>query len=368
MQVLIELPQWSEMEALGGPEKALFRPVCGVPLLARIIKTAIRNEKATSFFMARPPELPRGWLKKRLRSCLAPDLVDRLLIIENDKNRTLAAIFEKHHACRLWNDIAGVQVDSDQSAARAEREMVRGSGKSTDGIFSRFNRRLCRPAVLLLCRTSITPNMISFAGLIICFMSALSFSLGHWSAYAMGGILFFLAGLCDEMDGMLARLIFKESAFGCWFESFADQAGYVLVFGGMTVGLWRQMGTLWAVLGGLFIFGCLISVLITSSQRKRATAADRPQEFLANYYRAMEADSGNWISKRARQVQFLMKKSAIMHEILFFSLLGLLPLLLASGALAANLVWILALYFDKRFFRPKETVLRLTEANGTRAA
>jgi hypothetical protein len=34
-----------------------------------------------------------------------------------------------------------------------------------------------------------------------------------------------------------------------------------------------------------------------------------------------------------------------------FSLLGLLPVMMRIAAIAANLTWILALYFKRRFFR-----------------
>ena len=38
----------------------------------------------------------------------------------------------------------------------------------------------------------------------------------------LGAVLFYVAGLFDEMDGMLARLKFAESPRGTWLEGFAD--------------------------------------------------------------------------------------------------------------------------------------------------
>ncbi len=128
MQALIELPRWREIKVLGGPEKALFRPVCCLPLLVQVIVAAMRNEKAGCFFIAHPPELDWAWFKDRLRFWLGPEVLGRFFIIENDENRTLAAIFEKRYVCLPWNHVAGIQVDSDESAACAEHELVCHSG------------------------------------------------------------------------------------------------------------------------------------------------------------------------------------------------------------------------------------------------
>ncbi len=117
-----------------------------------------------------------------------------------------------------------------------EAELVRGSGKATDGIYSRFNRRLCRPAVRWLSHTPATPNAVTFAGLAVAVLAGLCFAQGTWLWGVAGAALFFVSGLFDEIDGMLARLTFQESAFGCWLETMVDYATYLIVFAGMTVG------------------------------------------------------------------------------------------------------------------------------------
>jgi hypothetical protein len=65
MQVLISLPGMDKIEALGGVEPALFRTVCGIPLLARVIATASRSG-GTEVLLLYPKALPES----RLKACL----------------------------------------------------------------------------------------------------------------------------------------------------------------------------------------------------------------------------------------------------------------------------------------------------------
>jgi hypothetical protein len=105
-------------------------------------------------------------------------------------------------------DIKGVRVTSPESIARAERFLVAHSGKVLDGIHTTFNRRLCRPFVRLLSHTSITPNAVTFGGVLISVLSAIAFAHGGYLYSVLGALLFYIAGLFDEMDGMLARIKF----------------------------------------------------------------------------------------------------------------------------------------------------------------
>src|SRR5260370_23058909 len=107
-----------------------------------------------------------------------------------------------------------VPITSRTDVGRAERFLVAHSGKPLDGIYSKFNRLLCRPVVRLLTHTGVTPNLVTVGGLVVAIVAALLFARGSYPYYVGGALLFFLSGLVDEMDGMLARITFTESAFG----------------------------------------------------------------------------------------------------------------------------------------------------------
>ena len=112
----------------------------------------------------------------------------------------------------------------------AERSLAANSGKPLDGIYTSFNRRLCRPFVRLLSHTRVTPNPLSFGGLLVAIVAGLLFARGSYVNDVRGALLFFVSGLFDEMDGMLARIKFRESAFGTWLEGFVDNGTYLVVF------------------------------------------------------------------------------------------------------------------------------------------
>jgi phosphatidylglycerophosphate synthase len=202
----------------------------------------------------------------------------------------------------------------------------------------------------LLSHTNITPNEVTFAGVLVSIFSAIAFARGSYWWYLLGAFLFYLAGLFDEMDGMLARVKLAESPRGTWLEGFADNLSYLLLFGGITIGLTRQYGRAASLMGLAFLVGAALAVVTTSLQRRRATAPDRPQDYLGNFYRLLEKDSGNWISRVVRQVQAFQKRGVAIHYIVLFTVIGALPLLFFLATLGAHLTWILTLYFNHRLF------------------
>jgi phosphatidylglycerophosphate synthase len=252
----------------------------------------------------------------------------------------------------IHSEAPGWPVYSLHTAQQAEHGLVRRSGKEWDGIHSRFNRRLCWPLVRWLSKTSITPNMVTFSGLPIAMLCGYWFSQGHWGAYVVGALLYFATVLVDEIDGMLARVTFRESAFGCWLESFVDYATYVPLFAGMTLGLTRQFGSRWMALGLLLLFGTAMTCWVAVRHRKVATSPDRPDQYLPRYYRLLENDSVSIISKFVRHVHLFLKKGVLCHYIVIFSVLGGLPVFFCMAAFGSNVAWLLGLYTGRLFRAP----------------
>ena len=404
MQMIIAVPGNEELERLGGAKEALLRDVSGVPLLVRIIATGMRAGadqvlvihrdeisfeiegalreskflsklqmldfiKAPGFEAASPLSwqmvsafvedeflwLPWNWVtnkhgladlglvRVRPQSWSRPLRLTRHAVTSFQQPKLLPHVVSK-----------GSVVTSQSSAKVAERWLVAHSGKPLDGIYSKFNRWLCRPFVRVLAHTPVTPNMVTLAGLLVAIVSAYSFAQGMYLTSLAGALLFFLSGLLDEVDGMLARVRFTDSAFGTWFEGSVDNLSYLLLFIGVTVGLYRQRGAQEVLLGELTVFGAILSVAVISWQRKRLTHAKRPNEYCAKMYRLLEEDRGNRISQMGRQLEFLIKKGVFIHYVVLFTALGLLPVLMRLAAFASNVTWILALYFSYRFLRRRE--------------
>jgi phosphatidylglycerophosphate synthase len=197
----------------------------------------------------------------------------------------------------------------------------------------------------------VTPNAITLGGLLAAILSAVLFSRGSYLNYVAGALLFFASGLFDEMDGMIARLKFRESAFGTWFEGFVDNATYLLVFSGIIVGLHREYGSFALKYGAALIIGCALSVVVIAWQRKLATAPDRPNEYAGRMKQLLAADSSNLISRFVKHVSLFVTKAVLINYLLIFTLIGRLHMFLWLAAIGSNLTWIFALYFTRRFFR-----------------
>jgi phosphatidylglycerophosphate synthase len=254
----------------------------------------------------------------------------------------------------------GIAVTSSESVVAAERFLTATSGKVSDGIHTSFNRRLCRPFVRLLSHTRITPNAVTFGGVAVSILSAVAFAHGTYLWSVLGAFLFYIAGLFDEMDGMLARIKFAETPTGTWLEGAADGLSYLLLFGGITIGLSRHYGAIAIWIGIVLLIGSILALIATSLQRRRSTTPDRPSEYLGRFYQLLEKDSGNWISRVVRQVQAFQRRGILIHYILLFTVLALLPLLFLLATLGAHLTWILTLYFNRRFFTQSRTNVKST--------
>lgn len=430
MQVLIALPELSEIEARGGIKKFLLRKISGVAFLTRVIATAGRGG-ATTALVIHPHSIKEADLRPVIESAALEPISTSFVAVDKafDSDsvsdwRSIEAMLEDKFVWLPWDlamdrysltalikagaassngarfapaeegeaeaasplvivkqnlgiaegdgilsryserpdldeittpHIAGVRIDSDETRRAAEWHLVRRSGKATDGIFSTFNRRLCWPLVRGLAKTPITPNIVSFIGLFVAILSGYWYAQGYWGAYALGGLFYFISVLFDEMDGMLARIKFKESAFGCWLETVIDYSSYIIVFVGMTIGLYRQSGTLWLILGCVLLFSTTVSLFVFSYQRKIATTSKNPNEYLMIYHRRLEEDSANLLSRLVRQIEFVLRKAPASHFLLIFSALGALKVLFLLAVLSASLAAPIAISMTRLFKTgPKE--------------
>ncbi len=79
---------------------------------------------------------------------------------------------------------------------------------------------LAQPVVRRLAVTPLTPNMITWLGLLINVAAAVLIATGH--AFAAGFVVL-AAGLCDTLDGALARLTGRVSRFGAVLDATLDR-------------------------------------------------------------------------------------------------------------------------------------------------
>jgi CDP-diacylglycerol--glycerol-3-phosphate 3-phosphatidyltransferase len=71
--------------------------------------------------------------------------------------------------------------------------------------------RMLSPLIALLSKWGLSPNLFTVAGLTITSFAAVAFLMGY---VRLAGILILLGGLCDTIDGLMARTIGKATRFG----------------------------------------------------------------------------------------------------------------------------------------------------------
>lgn len=400
MQAVIALPADQKLRWLGDPHSFLLRRICGVPLIVRVVATAVRAGATEVLFLS--SEAYSLNLEKVIAQHLSPEFLAGVKIVQQarfDPNspvawKSLGGELQGDFLWIPWNWVThigalrdltllrftpaswskpahvlreavrsprsgsaenhiipeGVSVISESFVRDAERFLVMHSGKALDGIHTKFNRWLCRPLVRLLAHTGATPNMVTLGGLLCAIFSAVSYARGMYSSSVVGALLLFLSGLFHEADGMLARIKFTDSPFGCWFESLVDNASYALLFTGITLGLALQRDSKALLLGALLLFGCALSIGVIGLQHRATTRPDSPNEYPGMVYRLLESDSHNWILGLTRRLHFLTKKGVLIHYVLMFTVAGLLPSMIWLALIGSHATWIIALYLNHRFF------------------
>ena len=89
--------------------------------------------------------------------------------------------------------------------------------------------KLLSPLVKLFTKWGLGPNFFTVAGVIITSIGAATFLIGF---IRLAGIFILLGGLCDTIDGLLARTTGKASRFGALLDSTVDRyAEFMMFFG-----------------------------------------------------------------------------------------------------------------------------------------
>ena len=118
----------------------------------------------------------------------------------------------------------------------SERRVMVESGGGAGG-FARLKDRLrvlahaaLDPVVRLVMRIGLTANHLTVIGFGLSLAAALAFFEGN---SRLGALLLLIAGLCDILDGQVARRGRGETRFGAFFDSTLDRLGEAAVLIGI---------------------------------------------------------------------------------------------------------------------------------------
>jgi CDP-diacylglycerol--glycerol-3-phosphate 3-phosphatidyltransferase len=93
-------------------------------------------------------------------------------------------------------------------------------------------RGLLDPVVRLLLKLGVSPMSVTVAGCALSLIGAFAVVRGDLAA---GGIVLIMSGLCDSLDGALARKSGTTSVFGAFIDSTLDRIAEIVYFGALIV-------------------------------------------------------------------------------------------------------------------------------------
>ncbi len=129
------------------------------------------------------------------------------------------------------------------------------------------------PFIKLLLKLGVTPNFITFTGLILNVLAAVVFVAGaEWgnrsdhSYVGWAGAIILFAGLFDMIDGRLARMGNMANPYGALFDSVIDRYSEMIMF----LGIIYYLVSHDYFMSSLFAFIAMIGSVMVSYTRARA--------------------------------------------------------------------------------------------------
>lgn len=114
---------------------------------------------------------------------------------------------------------------------------------------------------------AVNPNALTVLGTTVCVGAAVAFGMGE---FRVGGFLLGLGGLCDLLDGVVARHFGRSSAFGAFLDSTLDRLVDMVVLFALALHYAEAGGRTSALLAGVV----LVASVLTSYTKARAEALD----------------------------------------------------------------------------------------------
>jgi len=123
----------------------------------------------------------------------------------------------------------------------AERSFLKHSGKSQDGLVSRYlNRPVSRWITRWLLKLPLLPSTWSLLIFALPLVAAYAFLQGTYLSFIVGCAIFQIYSILDGCDGEIARAKFCQTEFGRRLDSLCDLIGNILLALCLGLGLGRQ--------------------------------------------------------------------------------------------------------------------------------
>ena len=95
-------------------------------------------------------------------------------------------------------------------------------------------RAILLPVAKGLARVGVTATALTVAGFLISCLAGWSFAAGH---FGLGAVILLVGGLCDVLDGAVARDASQASRAGAFLDSTVDRYSELAVYLGLAAAL-----------------------------------------------------------------------------------------------------------------------------------
>lgn len=165
--------------------------------------------------------------------------------------------------------------DAPPPALPSAWQVVRATGKASDGLVSRWlNRPISqRISWLLVHITALRPVHVTLFNALLAVSMLAVLTLGGHAGLIAGGILFHAASVMDGVDGELARATFRATPQGATLDSLVDMATNFFFLLGFTINLWQRDG---ALIGWMGIWSMAAMLIGNYLLARRARAGGAP--------------------------------------------------------------------------------------------
>lgn len=154
-----------------------------------------------------------------------------------------------------------------------QRQVLLATGKASDGLVSRWlNRPISRAITArVLAIPGVRPWHLTLVTAAIAIGMFAALVSGRPLGLIAGALLFHLASVVDGVDGEMARATYRSSRMGAIMDTSVDMATNLIFTLGVTIGLTRLHGAIYAKVGGLaFVFYVAGVMLLAALVRRSA--------------------------------------------------------------------------------------------------
>ncbi|OGW94343.1 MAG: hypothetical protein A3G36_02100 [Omnitrophica bacterium RIFCSPLOWO2_12_FULL_45_13] len=120
----------------------------------------------------------------------------------------------------------------------------------------RYIRIIAKYPGAVLARTGITPDQVTILGLLVNCAAAFFIAQSGLS-YLMTGILIWIAGFFDALDGSIARATGRVTTFGNFFDSVLDRYSDSVIYLGILARFLRSGNSNYVILAAVAMIGSL---------------------------------------------------------------------------------------------------------------